>query len=402
MPLYTYLARDLAGTDHKGTIETVDATRAAAILSKRGLTVISVKTKDANGGGAFSSIFNKISFTDVVIATRQLSTMIESGLVVSDAFDVLAEQQSNENFKKVLTEVSRDVKGGLDLASSLKKHPQVFSGMYCSLVKAGEEGGNLDVVLLQMATSLEKDREFRAKVKSALIYPVIVFIMMFGVMGVMMFFVVPRLTSLYAQSNIDLPLPTQILINTSTFLINFWWLVLGGLGGGFFAFKRYTATAGGKEKFDRLLLRIPVVNKIITETNLTNFTRTFGLLTTAGIPLLEALTISSEVVGNVVFKNAIKMTLQGVERGLSFSAQLESLDIFPRLIPQMYKVGEETGKVDKVSYKLAEYFETEADHMLKNLTVIIEPVILLVLGIAVAFLVLSIILPIYKLTTSIS
>jgi type II secretory pathway component PulF len=221
------------------------------------------------------------------------------------------------------------------------------------------------------------------------------------VMGVMMFFVVPRLTSLYSQSEIDLPLPTQILIGTSDFLLKFWWLLLIIIVGGVIGMKRWIATPEGKDKFDHFLLRIPVVGKIITETSLTNFTRTFGLLTTAGIPLLEALTISSEVVGNSVFKSAIQTTLKGVERGLSFSAQLETLGVFPRLIPQMYKVGEETGKVDKVSFKLAEYYETESDHMLKNLTVIIEPVILMILGIAVAFLVLSIILPIYKLTTSI-
>jgi type IV pilus assembly protein PilC len=402
MPLFTYVARDLDGTDHKGTIETVDNSRAAAILSKRGLTVISVKQKNEAGSNLFASLTKRVSFTDVVIATRQLSTMIESGLVVSDSFDVLSEQQSNPEFKKVLQDVSRDVKGGLDLASAMKKHPKVFNSMYCSLVKAGEEGGNLDVVLQQMATSMEKDREFRSKVKSALIYPIIVVLMMVIVMSVMMFFVVPRLTSLYSQSNLDLPLPTKILIGVSNAMLNYWWLMLIIGGGGFFAFKKWIATTSGKEKFDRFLLKIPVIGKIITETSLTNFTRTFGLLTSAGIPLLEALTISGDVVGNSVFKNAIQLTLKGVERGLSFSAQLETIGVFPRLLPQMFKVGEETGKVDKVSFKLAEYYETESDHMLKNLTVIIEPFILMILGISVAFLVLSIILPIYNLTTNIS
>ena len=234
-----------------------------------------------------------------------------------------------------------------------------------------------------------------------MIYPIIVVAMMVLVMGVMMFFVVPRLTSLYSQSDIELPLPTQILIGTSDFLLNFWWLLLLIGAGIFIGMKKWIATPSGKEKFDRLLLKIPVVGKIITETSLTNFTRTFGLLTSAGIPLLEALTISGDVVGNSIFKDAIHTALKGVERGLSFSAQLESMSVFPRLIPQMYKVGEETGKVDKVSFKLAEYYETESDHMLKNITVIIEPVILLLLGFAVGFLVLSIILPIYKLTTSV-
>ncbi len=400
MAIFTYRARDLRGADHLGTIETVDESQVAQILSKKGLVIISINKKAEGGKSVLNKILNKVSFNDLVIATRQLATMVESGLVLSEAVDILTEQQSNKRFKEVLGEVSRDIKGGLGLAAALKKHPDVFPPLYSSLVKAGEESGKLDIILVQMATNLELDREFRSKIKGALIYPAMVISMMMIVAGIMIFFVIPRLLSLYSQSNIELPLPTKILIAVSGFFINFWWLVLAGLVFGIILFRRWVSTPSGRLTFDGLLIKIPLVGKIIQGTALTNFTRTFGLLTTAGVPILEGLKIAAEVIGNRVFQNVLIEVQKGVERGLAFSTQLELAGVFPKIIPQMYRVGEETGKVDKVSFKLAEYFETETDHMVKNLTVAIEPIVLVVLGVGVAFLILSIILPIYKLTTS--
>lgn len=402
MPLFTYQTRDLQGVDHKGTIETGDARGAARILGRRGLIVISIKQQSRQGEKFFAKFLEKVSFNDLVVATRQLATMIESGLVLLEAIDILAEQQANKKFKSVLEEISRDLKSGLELATALAKHPQVFPAIYISLVRSGEQSGKLDVVLQQLATTLEKDREFRNKIRGAMIYPALVVGMMVVVVVVMMVFVIPRLTSLYSQSNIQLPLPTRILIGTSSLFVNFWWLLLILLIVATVAFRRWIKTPEGRYLFDAFLLKMPVVGKIVQGTSLTNFTRTFGLLVTAGIPLLDALTIVSEVIGNSVYKRAIQNTFRGVERGLTFSAQLEMDNIFPSIIPQMYRVGEETGKVDKVSFKMADYFEQESDQLLKNITVVIEPAILIILGIGVSFLVLSIILPIYKLTTSIS
>lgn len=403
MAIFNYKARDLQGVDHNGTIETTDASRAARILSKKGLIVTSIKEVNESGSlKVIDKYLNRVSFSDLVVATRQLATMIESGLVLSEAVDILEEQQSNKTFKKVLGEVSRDIKSGLDLASALKKHPDVFPPLYSNLVKAGEQAGNLDVVLLQMATNLEKDREFRGKVRGALIYPAMILLMMVIVVGIMLFFVIPRLTGLYTQSNIELPLPTKILIGISDFFISFWWLILIAIVMCSFIFRRWVSTPGGKLSFDKILLGTPLVGKIIRGTTLTNFTRTFGLLTAAGVPILESLSIVRDIIGNSVFKNALQETYAGVERGLTFSAQLETVGVFPKIIPQMFRVGEETGKVDKVAFKMADYFESEVDNLVKNLSVIIEPVILMILGVGVGFLVLSIILPIYKLTTSIS
>lgn len=401
MPTFTYTARDIQGIDHKGTIETVDQSRVARILSKKGLIVISIKEMSEKKNSFYNRIFDRVSFSDLVVATRQLATMVESGLVLSDAVDILADQQSNKNFKEALSEISRDIKSGLDFASALRKHPDIFPPIYPNLVAAGEQGGNLDIVLSQLATNLEKDREFRSRITGAMIYPSLVIITMVVVMFITMIFVIPRLTSLYAGSDIELPLPTKILIFTSDFFVGYWWLIiLVGIGLGY-SFKKWISTSRGKYAFDALLLKTPVLNKVIIGTNLTYFTRTFGLLTTAGVPLLDSLNIVSDVINNAVYKKAIKETYQGVERGLTFSAQLEAVGVFPKIVPQMFRVGEETGKVDKVAFKLADYFESESDHMVKNLTTVIEPIILVILGVAVAFLVLSIILPIYNLTSAV-
>jgi type IV pilus assembly protein PilC len=402
MPTFTYKAKSLQGAEHKGTIETTDPSQVARILQKRGLIVYAISEKRANQTNFVTKFLHRVSFTDVVVATRQLATMIEAGMVLSEAIDILADQQPNITFKNVLSEVSRDIKGGLDLATAFKKHPDAFPPLYANLIKSGEETGKLDIVLNQMADTLEKDREFRAKVRGAMIYPGLIITMMGLVISIMMIFVIPRLTSLYTQSNIDLPLPTKILITTSSFMQHFWWLIILMIISGVILLKRYTATPDGKYVFDSILLKTPVVGQIITGSTLTNFTRTFGLLITAGIPLLDALTVVEGVVDNAVYKKALEQCYAGISRGLTFSSQLQAVGVFPKLIPQMYRVGEETGKVDKVSFKMADYFESETDNLVKNITVVIEPFILIVLGLGVGFVVLSIILPIYKLTTSFS
>ena len=399
MAEFVYKAKDIHGVDHSGSVKTADAHAAAATLRKKGLIVISLKSKDDNQRNFFSKFFNRVSFSDLVMITRQLATMVSSGLVLSDAIDILQEQQSNPTLKKTLQDISQDVKGGLTLAQSLGKYPQIFPHLYVNLIKSGEASGKLDLVLLQMADGLEKDKEFQAKVKGAMIYPIVVLSMMVVAIVIMMVFVIPKLTTLYQQSTLELPLPTKILIFTSNLFVNFWWLglilcVLLGI-----IFNKWNKTEEGKFFVGRTLLRIPIIGKIITNVTLTNFNRTFGLLTSAGIPLLESIGIVTDVTENPVFKKALKAAYNGVERGLPFSSLLTS-EVFPKIVGQMVKVGEETGKVDEVFFKLADYFESESDHLIKNLTVAIEPIVLIILGIGVAFLVISIILPIYKLTTS--
>jgi type IV pilus assembly protein PilC len=400
MAEYIYVAKDSQGVDHKGNIESPSISSAASILRKKGLIVISLKTKAEQGIPFINKFLNRVSFTELVIITRQLATMISSGLVLSDAIDILEEQQdNNKTLKKALSEVSEDIKGGLTLAQAMGKHPEVFPRLFVNLIKSGEASGKLDAVLLQMADGMEKDREFQARIKGAMIYPVVVLSMMVVVVIVMMIFVIPKLVTLYSQSSIDLPLPTKILIGTSNLFINFWWLgllIFVSVGYGLY---RWNKTASGNLLMGKLILKTPLVGRIVSSVTLTNFNRTFGLLTSAGIPLLESIGIVSELTDNAVYRKVLKDAYAGVEKGLPLSSVLPT-NVFPKIVGQMIKVGEETGKVDEVFFKLADFFESESDHLVKNLTVAIEPIVLIVLGIGVGFLVISIILPIYKLTTS--
>ena len=399
MAEFIYKGKDSNGVAHTGTIQSPDLHSAAIILRKKGLIVISVNAKNDVSAPIIGNFLNRVSFTELVICTRQLATMVSSGLVLSEAIDILVEQQSNKTFKAALEEVSSDIKGGLTLAQALSKFPRIFPHLYVNLVKSGETSGKLDEVLLQMADGLEKDREFQARIRGALIYPVVVIGMMIAVIIIMMVFVIPKLVALYSQSTIELPLPTKILIFTSNLFVNFWWAIILVIVGIAIGITRWNKTPEGRYFIGKTLLKTPLIGVIISNVTLTNFNLTFGLLTTAGIPLLESIGIVSDLTDNPVYKNSLKQAYNGVEKGLPFSSLLDP-QVFPKIVSQMIKVGEETGKVDVIFFKLSEYFESEADHLVKNLTVAIEPIILVVLGVGVAFLVISIILPIYKLTTS--
>ncbi|MBI4036293.1 type II secretion system F family protein [Candidatus Daviesbacteria bacterium] len=399
MAEYRYTTKDLQGVEHTGEIQAGDIRSASAILRKKSLVVISITPKTPTAGQFIDKYLNRVSFDELVIMTRQLATMVGAGLVLSEAIDILEEQQDKKALKKALKEISQNIKGGLTLALALNKYPDIFPRLYVNLIKSGEASGKLDKVLLQMADDLEKNREFRARIQGALIYPAVVVTMMFGVIIVMMVFVIPRLTSLYAQSSIELPLPTQILIGISNIFTNFWWLLLLLCIGGYITIKRWIATPKGGYLFDSLILKLPIVGKVVTSVTLTNFNRTFGLLVSAGIPLLESISIVEDQTGNLVFRNSLKEAYLGVEKGLPFSSLLSG-KVFPKIVSQMVRVGEETGKVDEIFFKLADYFESESDHMIKNLTVAIEPIVLVILGGGVIFLLIAIMLPIFKLTTS--
>lgn len=396
---FIYKAKDIKGGEHSGDIQAPDIHTSAQMLRKKGLIVISVAPKTPPIGMFLDRIFNRVSFGELVMITRQLATMVSAGLVLSEAIDILEEQQSNKTLKKVLLEISQDIKGGFTFAQALSRHPDVFPRIYTNLIKSGEASGKLDTVLKQMADGLEKDREFKARIKGAMIYPVVVLGMMVVVIIIMMIYVIPKLTSLYQQSTLELPLPTKILITTSNLFINFWWVGISLIIGLFVAINRWGKTEEGGAFMARAVLKIPVVGKVITNVTLTNFTRTFGLLTAAGIPLLDSIAIVEDLSDNRIFKKVLKDAYLGVEKGLPLSSLL-TVSVFPKIVSQMVRVGEETGKIDEIFFKLADYFEEESDHLLKNLTVAIEPIVLILLGIGVAFLVISIILPIYKLTTS--
>lgn len=396
---FIYKAKDQQGEEKSGDIQSPDLRSAASILRKKGLIVISINPKTPPVGRFLDKLLNRVGFNELVVLTRQLATMVSAGLVLSESMDILEEQQTNKTLKKALVEISQDIKGGFTLAQALSRHPDIFPRIYINLIRSGEASGKLDTVLKQMADGLEKDREFKARIKGAMIYPVVVLSMMLVVVVIMMVFVIPKLVGLYEQSTIELPLPTKILIGVSNLFVNFWWItiiLLLALGVGI---NRWSKTPEGSMFLARLVLKMPIIGRVVINVTLTNFNRTFALLTSAGIPLLDSIAIVEDLTDNSVFKKVLKDARAGVEKGLPLSSLLTGGE-FPKIMGQMVRVGEETGKVDEIFFKLADYFEEESDHLLKNLTVAIEPIVLIILGVGVGFLVISIILPIYKLTTS--
>ncbi len=396
MQQFNYTVKDASGVTRKGVVEAVDARAASQMLHEKGYVVIKVEDKKKE----LSFGFGGVGIGPIANFTRQLSTMVSSGLPLTESLVVLQKQTENKKLQQVIQEIADDIQGGSTFASSLSKHPKEFSVAYINVVKAGESSGTLDKVLAKMADTLEKQREFQAKVKGAFVYPVIILIAMGLVISIILIFVIPKLSELYTQLNIKLPLPTVIMIGLSDIATHFWWLIiiLGAVGT--YLLRRYRKTESGALVIDSLVLKVPIMGKLNRDSSLTEFTRTLGSLVAAGVPILEGLKISADVATNAIHRQAIKKTIGLVEKGAQLSKAIGQDDVFPAIIPQMIAVGEETGKIDEVLAKVAAYFELEVDHQVKNLTSSLEPIIMIVLGVMVAALVISVILPIYSLTSA--
>lgn len=398
MPQYLYTARDVKNHRVKGKVEAKSRDVAANILREKQLFIVSLQDHNESSLTALRARFAGIKQDDIVNMTRQLATMINAGLPMIQSFTIL-ESQSKPALKKVLRMVIRDIEGGANLGNSLKKHSDVFSSVYISLVEAGEAAGALDTILNRLADTLEKQKEFRAKTKGALIYPGIVFVAMLVVMVVMMIFVIPQMTELYQDFGADLPLPTQILINVSDFMRGSWYVMAGLLAAAFFVFRTWIQTERGRYQFDGLMLKVPVMGELRQKILVTEFSRTMALMITAGISLLQALEIVTNGLDNELYRTAVRNARSEVEKGRPLSASLERQNLFPLLLSQMVAVGEETGKLDDLLNKLAAYYESETEHAVKNLTTAMEPIIMVVLGLGVGFLIVAIIMPIYSLTS---
>lgn len=400
MKTYKYSAKDQKNNLRGGEIEAPDEKQAALTLRQHGLLPISIKPVSRGMFfGAIGKSVGRVGQGEIVTFTRQLSTMITAGLSLPQSLTILQNQTNNAKFKEVIADVLRNVEGGMSLADAMKKHPGAFSAIYVSLVRAGETAGVLDNVLARLADNLEKDREFRSKTRGALVYPAIIVVAMVLVVVVMMVFVVPKLLGLYKEFNAKLPLPTRILIFTSNVMRKFWYLAAIGLFGLSFFIRRVRQTPFGKRKFDALVLKLPVFGKLRRNILLTEFSRTLGLMIGAGIPIIESLKVVSDAMGNAVYEDEIIKVTTAVERGFPLSIPVSQAKIFPPILGQMIKTGEETGKLDEVLFKVSAYFESEAENGVKNLTTAIEPIILIVLAVGVAFLIVAVILPIYQITS---
>ncbi|QQG43932.1 MAG: type II secretion system F family protein [Candidatus Roizmanbacteria bacterium] len=383
----------------QGKIEAESQRDALALIKNNGMFPIKINNPDSSFS-ALTSIFNRVSFNDIVDLTRQLAIMLNAGLTLIDSFDILKKQTANPAMLKIIEDVDKEIKGGKSFSLALKKHPKYFPNLYISLVKSGEASGKLSDILLKLAENLEKQREFRGKIKGALIYPIVVITGMFAVMFIMITFVIPRLLGLYKDFNIDLPASTQILIAVSSFSVKFWPFIIGGIVGGLIMFQRYLKTKNGKLKYDKILLKLPAFSNIIKMSVLVDSTRTLSILIGSGISILEALNIIIETTDNMVYQQAFQNIYKQVEKGVALGQSMINEGIFPPILVQMTTVGEQTGHLDDTLSRISKYFEMESELAVKTMTTLIEPAILVVLGLGVGFLVLAVITPIYNLTSS--
>lgn len=385
----------------KGEIEAKDQQEAVVYLRNRKLMPVIVRKTNTSQLLKYLPFLNKFNSFDLVFFTRQLSSMLLSGLSLIQALNVLRGQAANPFMAGVINNIVSEIEGGLPFSAAIAKYPEIFSPVYISLIKAAEISGLFDKVLLRLADNLEKSQKLRQSIRSALLYPTIIVIGMFGVAMVMTLFVIPQFSALYKSLNVPLPLTTKIVIGTSRFMINGWPFIFGFIILGIFAYRRWYKTEIGRLTMDSLTLKLPIFGKLIRESTLTEFTRTLGILVGAGTLIVESLQRAADTTANVLYKSAMVGVAQRVEKGLSMGDALSAYPVFPPILVQMAKIGDQTGKLDESLIRVSDYFEREVDQMVQTLTTLMEPFIIVMLGIGVAFLMVSVITPIYSLIGSI-
>jgi type IV pilus assembly protein PilC len=400
MPAFTYTARALNGDLRTATIEAPNRDEVIAQLRKQRLNVVKIdekkeadKKKEKKGG--------KITMRDTVIFTRQFSTMINAGLPLVQALDILAKQSENKALKDVTLAVVFDVESGHTVADALRKHPKAFSDLYVNMVAAGEAGGILDTILMRLATFMEKNDALVRKVKGAMIYPGVISSVAIIAISVLLIFVIPTFEKMFASVGLALPLPTRVVIAMSKFLTGYWWAVLGA---GFLTvwwFKRYYASNAGKLVIDRLMLKAPVLGDVLRKSSVSRFTRTLGTLIGSGVSILEGLEITAKTAGNRVISDAIMESRASIAGGETIAAPLQKSQVFPPMVISMIAVGEQTGGLDEMLSKIADFYDEEVDAAVSNLLSLMEPVMIVFLGVVVGGMVVAMYLPIFDMINAV-
>lgn len=401
MPVFQYKARTGEGKLVEGLVDAPTEEGAIRLLHEKQLFVVGIHiSREQITLEKIEQLFKRVSFNDIVNFTRQLSTMVTAGLSLPEALTILRTQTTNKVFAAVLVDIEHQIVSGGNLAGALSKYPNYFSATYIALVRAGEASGTMDQILARLSETMESQREFRGKVSGAMIYPIIILIGMVVVIFVMMTVVMPKLTGLYKDFNMELPWTTKFLMSISDFTVHFWWLVILLAGGAVWLFRKWRKTPLGELMVDKLLFKIPLFGELQKKIILVEFTRTLGMLVASGIHILEGLQILKNSLGNVVFRNALGEISKKVEKGYPLGESFAQFEVFPPIVSQMMKVGEETGKLDETLSKLSKYFQAETETLVKGLTTAIEPIIMIIMGLGVGFIVISVITPIYNLTSN--
>lgn len=397
---FSYLAIDKEGTKQKGKLEANDQKEVVEYLRLKGYTPINVKDLTKRQSSIFS-YFSRVKEGDVVLFTRQLASMITTGLTVIESLNILKQQNNKPLMQKIIDDLIVNLSEGNSLSKAMTNYPNVFSSTYIALIKSAEEGGILDKVLARLADNLEKSEEVKKRVKSALFYPAIIISGVVIVIVLMNIFVIPQMGSLYESLDLELPLMTRIVLTfsklTQTLLPFSVFFIIGGVMG----YKRFSKSPLGIRTIDKFRLKMPVFGDIARLSILSEVSRTISLLVNSGASLIGSLNIAADVSGNYYYKNALLSTSGLVEKGASLSVGMQNQSVFPPLMIQMVKVGESTGKIDESLLKVSEYFERDLEIKVRTLTTAIEPILIIVLGVSVAFLIISVITPIYSLVSQI-
>ena len=397
MPTYTYTARAVNGELKTATIDAPSREEVVAQLRRQRMSVVKVDEESAKK----SKTKGSIKMRDIVIFTRQFSTMINAGLPLVQALDILAKQTEN----KVLSEVTRavvfDVESGHTVADALAKHPNAFSDLYVNMVAAGEAGGILDTILMRLATFMEKNDALIRKVKGAMIYPGVIMSVAAIAICVLLIFVIPVFESMFGSVGLALPLPTRIVIGMSRFLKGYWWLIGAGMGGSFFMLKRYYASSSGKLNIDKLLLKMPVLGDVLRKSAVSRFTRTLGTLISSGVSILDGLEITAKTAGNRVIQDAIMASRASIAGGDTIAAPLQKSAVFPPMVISMIAVGEQTGGLDEMLSKIADFYDEEVDAAVSGLLSLLEPIMIVFLGVVVGGMVVAMYLPIFDMINAV-
>ncbi len=399
MPNFTYSARNNQGKEVKGKIEARDGQAVVEILQDKGLVVVNVKeqaTFDIESLGQIN--IGGVPMKDKVVFMRQLATMVGAGLPLTRGLQVMEQQISNPMFKRVITQVKSSVEAGKSLAESFRNSDEVFDDVTINLIEAGESSGNLDDILNKLAIELEESKKLQGKLKGALTYPLILLVIIVGVMVLMMLVLVPAMSDIYGEFGGELPTITRVMVAMSDFFINYWWAIVIVLLGLLIGYKVWVDTPKGKRTKDKIILKIPIMGTIVSKMQLAQFTRLLGLLLGSGLSIIRALELTAMSLSNDMFKEVIFQAKEEVERGGSLALPIARSDYYPLIVSSMIAVGEETGELDTVLAKVSQYYKEEVDQATENMSSLLEPIFLVIMGVAVAFIALGVYTPMFQLS----
>lgn len=389
--VFEWEGKDRNGKTVRGELRAGGEAMVSATLRRQGILVSKVKKRRIAGG-------KSIKQKDIAVFTRQLATMMRAGVPLLQSFDIVARGSTNPRLTRLLNDIRQDVETGTSLSASFRKHPMYFDALYCNLVEAGEAGGILEQLLDRLAMYQEKTVAIKNKIKSALTYPIAVLVVAFVVVAVIMIFVVPAFKDVFTSFGADLPAPTVAVITMSEFFVSYWWLIFGSIGGGLYFFiQTWRRSEAMQKRMDRLLLKIPVFGDLLFKSAVARWTRTLSTMFAAGVPLVEALDSVGGASGNAVFAEATEKIQRDVSTGAALTTSMQSTGIFPTMVLQMASIGEESGSLDHMLSKAAEFYEDEVDEAVKSLSSLMEPFIIVILGTVIGGIVVAMYLPIFKL-----